>query len=105
LYTALQGGNNNHQEAYMTATRTTAVTVRLGKALAEQLTDQAQSEGTTCADILRKALEKYVEGKEQHAMFEDLRQGLLARLESLERSVVAEIGNLVELDDDQGGAR
>lgn len=89
----------------MTATRTTAVTVRLGKALAEQLTDQAQSEGTTCADILRKALEKYVEGKEQHAMFEDLRQGLLARLESLERSVVAEIGNLVELDDDQGGAR
>lgn len=89
----------------MTATRTTAVTVRLGKALAEQLTDQAQLEGTTCADILRKALEKYVEGKEQHAMFEDLRQGLLARLESLERSVVAEIGNLVELDDDQGGAR
>lgn len=89
----------------MTATRTTAVTVRLGKALAEQLTDQAQSEGTTCADILRKALEKYVEGKEQHAMFDDLRQGLLARLESLERSVVAEIGNLVEMDDDQGGAR
>lgn len=89
----------------MTATRTTAVTVRLGKALAEQLTDQAQSEGTTCADILRKALEKYVEGKEQNAMFDDLRQGLLARLESLERSVVAEIGNLVEMDDDQGGAR
>lgn len=89
----------------MTATRTTAVTVRLGKALAEQLTDQAQSEGTTCADILRKALEKYVEGKEQHAMFDDLRQGLLARLESLERSVVAEIGNLVAMDDDQGGAR
>lgn len=89
----------------MTATRTTAVTVRLGKALAEQLTDQAQSEGTTCADIMRKALEKYVEGKEQNAMFDDLRQGLLARLESLERSVVAEIGNLVEMDDDQGGAR
>lgn len=89
----------------MTATRTTAVTVRLGRALAEQLTDQAQSEGTTCADILRKALEKYVEGKEQNAMFDDLRQGLLARLESLERSVVAEIGNLVEMDDDQGGAR
>ena len=88
----------------MTATRTTAVTVRLGKALAEQLTDRAQSEGTTCADIMRKALEKYVEGKEQHAMFDDLRQGLLARLESLERSVVAEISNLVEMDDDQGGA-
>lgn len=89
----------------MSATRTTAVTVRLGKALADQLAAQAQMEGTTNADILRKALEKYVETHEQHAMFDDLRQGLLARLESLERCVVAEIGNLVAIDDDNGGAQ
>lgn len=88
----------------MSATRTTAVTVRMGKALAEQLTAQAQMEGTTSADILRKALDKYVEAREQHAMFDDLRQGLLARLESLERCIVAEIGNLVAIDD-QGGAQ
>jgi len=87
----------------MTAMRTTAVTVRMGKPLAQQLTDQAQSEGTTCADILRKALEKYLDNQEQHAMLEDLRAGLLARLESLERSVVAEIGSLVEMNEDQGG--
>ncbi|MBC7618982.1 MAG: ribbon-helix-helix protein, CopG family [Candidatus Saccharibacteria bacterium] len=89
----------------MSATRTTAVTVRLGKALADQLTAQAQLEGTTSADILRKALDKYVEANEQHAMLDDLRQGLLARLESLERCIVAEIGNLVAIDDGQGGAQ
>lgn len=89
----------------MSATRTTAVTVRLGKALAEQLTTQAQLEGTTSADILRKALDKYVEGHEQHAMLDDLRQGLLARLESLERCIIAEISNLVAIDDGQGGAQ
>ena len=89
----------------MSATRTTAVTVRLGKALAEQLAAQAQMEGTTSADILRKALDKYVEANEQHAMLDDLRQGLLARLESLERCIVAEIGNLVAIDDGQGGAQ
>ena len=88
----------------MSATRTTAVTVRMGKALAEQLAACAQMEGTTSADILRKALDKYVEGRERHAMFDDLRQGLLARLESLERCIVAEIGNLVAIDD-QGGAK
>ena len=87
----------------MTSTRTTAVTVRLGQALADQLTDQAQSEGTTSADIMRRALEKYVDGKEQRAMLEDLRQGILARLESVERSIVAEISGLVELDQGQGG--
>ena len=81
--------DNNHQEVHMSATRTTAVTVRLGNALAEQLAGRAQLEGTTSADILRKALEKYVEGSEQHAMLDDLRQGLLARLESLERCIVA----------------
>lgn len=89
----------------MPATRTTAVTVRLGKALAEQLTGQAQLEGTTSADVLRKALERYVESTERQAMLDDLRQGLLARLESLERCIVAEIGNLVEIDDGQGGAQ
>lgn len=89
----------------MSATRTTAVTVRLGKALADQLTAQAQLEGTTSADILRKALDKYVEAHEQHAMLDDLRQGLLARLESLERCIVAEIGNLVAIDDGEGGAQ
>ena len=89
----------------MSATRTTAVTVRMGKALAEQLTAKAQSEGTTSADILRKALEKYVEANEQNAMLDDLRQGLLARLESLERCIVTEIGNLVEIDNGQGGAQ
>jgi predicted DNA-binding protein len=89
----------------MSATRTTAVTVRLGKALADQLAAQAQMEGTTNADILRKALEKYVDAHEQRAMIDDLRQGLLARLESLERCVVAEIGNLVAIDDSQGGAQ
>lgn len=89
----------------MSATRTTAVTVRLGKALAEQLTGQAQLEGTTSADVLRKALEKYVESTERQAMLDDLRQGLLARLESLERCIVAEIGNLVAVDDGQGGAQ
>lgn len=89
----------------MPATRTTAVTVRLGKALAEQLTGQAQLEGTTSADVLRKALEKYVESTERQAMLDDLRQGLLARLESLERCIVAEIGNLVAIDDGQGGAQ
>lgn len=89
----------------MSATRTTAVTVRLGKALAEQLTGQAQMEGTTSADILRKALEKYVEGTEHHAMLDDLRQGLLTRLESLERCIVTEISNLVEIDDDKGGSQ
>ena len=88
----------------MSATRTTAVTVRMGKALAEQLAAQAQLEGTTSADILRKALDKYVEAREQHAMLDDLRQGLLARLESLERCIVSEIGNLVAIDDGQGGA-
>ena len=87
----------------MTSTRTTAVTVRLGQALADQLIDQATSEGTTSADIMRKALEKYVDGKEQRAMLEDLRQGILARLESVERSIVAEISSLVELDQAQGG--
>ena len=89
----------------MSVTRTTAVTVRLGKALAEQLTAQAQLEGTTSADILRKALDRYVEANEQHAILDDLRQGLLARLESLERCIVAEIGNLVTIDDGQGGAQ
>lgn len=89
----------------MSATRTTAVTVRLGKALADQLTAQAQFEGTTSADILRKALDRYVEASEQHAMLDDLRQGLLARLESLERCIVAEIGNLVAIDDGQGSAQ
>jgi predicted DNA-binding protein len=77
----------------------------MGKALAEQLTAKAQSEGTTSADILRKALEKYVEANEQNAMLDDLRQGLLARLESLERCIVTEIGNLVEIDNGQGGAQ
>ena len=86
----------------MSATRTTAVTVRLGKALAEQLTEQANLEGTTSADILRKALEKYLVINEQQAMLADLRQAVLARLEALERCVVAEIGSLVELD---GGAQ
>jgi predicted DNA-binding protein len=89
----------------MSATRTTAVTVRMGKALAEQLAGQAQLEGTNSADILRKALEKYFENNEQHAMLIDLRQGLLARLEALERCVITEIGNLVEVDSDQGGAQ
>lgn len=89
----------------MSATRTTAVTVRLGKALAGQLTGQAQLEGTTSADILRKALEKYVEGIERQATLDDLRQGLLTRLESLERRIVAEIGNLVATDDGKGGAQ
>lgn len=87
----------------MSATRTTAVTVRLGKALAEQLAAQAQLEGTTSADVLHKALDKYIETPEQHAMLDDLHQGLLARLESLERCIVAEIGNLVSIDDGQGG--
>lgn len=105
MYAAIESGDINHvKEDEVTASRTTAVTVRMGKALAQQLTDQAQSEGTTCADILRKALEKYLAGREQHAMLEDLRQGLLARLESLERSVVAEISSLVEMDEGQGGA-
>ena len=36
-------------------------------------------------------------------MLEDLRQGILARLESVERSIVAEISSLVELDQVQGG--
>ena len=89
----------------MTSTRTTAVTVRLGQALADQLTDQAQLEGTTCADVLRRDLEKYIEGKEQRAMLEDMRQNILARLESVERSIVAEISSLVELDQDQGGVQ
>jgi predicted DNA-binding protein len=89
----------------MSATRTTAVTVRMGKALAEQLAGQAQQEGTNSADIMRKALEKYFENNEQHAMLIDLRQGLLARLEALERCVITEIGNLVEVDSDQGGAQ
>ena len=43
--------DNNHQEVYMTATRTTAVTVCLGNALAEQLTSQARLKGTTSADL------------------------------------------------------
>ena len=89
----------------MSVTRTTAVTVRLGKALADQLTARAQLEGTTSADILRKALDRYVESNERHAMLDDLRQGLLARLESLERCIVAEIGNLVSIDDGHGGAQ
>ena len=89
----------------MSATRTTAVTVRRGKGLADQLTVQAQLEGTPSANILRKALDRYVETNEQHATLDDLRQGLLARLESLERCIVAEIGNLVAIDDGQGGAQ
>jgi hypothetical protein len=79
LCAAIKSGNNYQEEA-MTSTRTTAVTVLLGQALAEQLTDQAQSEGTTCADVLRRALEKYAEGKEQRAMLEDMQQNILARL-------------------------
>jgi hypothetical protein len=77
----------------------------MGPALAEQLMAQAQLEGTTSADILRKALDKYVEARERHAMLDDLRQGILVRLESLERCIVAEIGNLVAIDEGQGGAR
>lgn len=87
----------------MTSTRTTAVTVRLGNALANQLTDQAQSEDTNCADIMRRALQNYLAAREQRAMLEDVRQTILAKLESVERSIVAEISSLVELDQSQGG--
>ena len=52
---------------------------------------------------MRSALEKYVDGKVQRAMLEDMRQGILAGLESVEHSIVAKIGSLVELDQDQAG--
>ncbi|MBS0494309.1 MAG: hypothetical protein JSS31_10225 [Proteobacteria bacterium] len=91
----------------MTATRTIAVTVRLGQNLATQLEAQATLEGTTHADVLRRALERYVEQREQRLMLDDLRKGLLDRLEALEHCVVREINSLVELDADNstvGGA-
>lgn len=89
----------------MRSTRTSAVTVRLGQALAQQLNDQARLEGTTCADVLRKALDKYIDGKEQRAMLEDMRQNILAKLEAVERSLAAEISSLVELDPEAGGSQ
>lgn len=82
-----------------TATRTVAVTVRLGKSLASQLQTQATLEGTNHAEVLRRALEHYIENRDKDLKLDDLRKGLLDRLEALEDCLVREINNLVELDD------
>jgi predicted DNA-binding protein len=87
------------------ATRTTAVTVRLGKNLVAQLQERAQAEEKTCAEIIRQALEHEFDTSEQLAMLDDIRGNILARLESLERLVVAEINSLVAGDAESGGAK
>lgn len=87
----------------MTTIRTIAVTVRLSNTLNAQLNDRAQAEQTSCSEVLRKALEQYFETTEQAALLDDLRQNLLARMESLEHCLVGEIKNLVADNDQEGG--
>jgi Arc/MetJ-type ribon-helix-helix transcriptional regulator len=82
--------------------RSTPLTVRLGKTLVDQVQERAQLENSTCAEVVRKSLEHYFAADEQAAMLDDLRANILARLESLEQVVVAEINSLVSDSAQQG---
>lgn len=82
--------------------RTTAVTVRLGAVLTQQLVERAEKENANCAELLRKALEAYLSGGDQNHVVGEAAETILARLGSLESSLTREIRALVEVPADGG---
>jgi hypothetical protein len=77
--------------------RTTAVTVRLGAVLTQQLVERAEKENANCAELLRKALESYLSGGDQHDVVDEAAATILARLGLLEESITKEIRALIEM--------
>lgn len=82
--------------------RTTAVTVRLGAALTQQLVERAERENANCAELLRKALEAYLVEGNAHRAVSEATATILARLGLVEASLTEEIRALIEMPTDGG---